>query len=93
MGAKGDVRTDGKFPLLVECKRAAGKLTIRLDARHLTKITNEAVQTGRHPALSIQFDESVMDVIASARSWTAAPSDWIAVPLKVFKAMLEQMDE
>jgi len=87
---KGDVkRDDNEFPLLVECKRSMGKRSIRLELHHLTKITTEALETGKHPALAIQFDAEVVREVAAARGEEAASEDWIAVPLMTFQAMLE----
>lgn len=91
---KGDARRDDQgFPLLVECKRESGKKSIPLKVEHLTKITNEALGEGKHPALALQFDRSVVDGVARARGQLAAEADWIAVPLSTFRAMLEALGE
>jgi hypothetical protein len=91
---KGDARRDGAgFPLLVECKRSMGKKSIRLELNHLTKITNEALGSGKYPALDLQFDESVVTEVARARRQMPADTDWIAVPLSTFRAMLEALGE
>lgn len=90
---KGDVsRNDASFPLLVECKRSMGKKSIRLEARHLTKITNEALGEGKYPALALQFDEEVMRALARGGK-AQADTDWIAVSLSTFQAMLEALGE
>ena len=91
---KGDARRDGQgFPLLVECKRSAGKKSIPLKIDHLTKITNEALAEGKYPALDLQFDKAVVEGAARARRQMPADTDWIAVPLTTFKAMLEALGE
>lgn len=93
-GLKGDAqRQDRSFPLLVECKRSMGKQSIRLEARHLTKITEEAMSSGAYPALDLQFDREVMDRVARASDRAPASTDWIAVPRTVFQAMLEALGE
>jgi Holliday junction resolvase len=92
-GHKGDVRRDDAgFPLLVECKRTE-KLSFRLEVSHLTKITNEALTGGRHPALAIQFDEQIVRGVAGHRGEDPASTDWVAVPLSTFQAMLEALGE
>lgn len=93
-GLKGDVSRDDKgFPLLVECKRSMGKKSIRLEASHLTKISEEAMGISAYPALDLQFDREVMDQVARASGRAPASTDWIAVPRTVFKAMLEALGE
>jgi len=90
---KGDVKREHEgFPLLVECKRT-GKLSLRLEVSHLTKITNEALASGRHPALAVQFDEHIVGGVARHRGEEPASTDWIAVPLMTFQAMLEALGE
>lgn len=91
---KGDVdRPDAGFPLKVECKRSMGKQSIRLEAAHLAKISSEAMAVGAFPALDLQFDQEVMDRLARAQGRAPAATDWIAVPLPVFQAMLEALGE
>lgn len=91
---KGDVdRADASFPLKVECKRSMGKKSIRLEAGHLTKITAEAMAQGAFPALDLQFDKEVMEQVARGQGRAPAATDWIAVPLPVFQAMLEVLGE
>ncbi len=91
---KGDAnREDPGFPLKVECKRSMGKKSIRLEAAHLTKITAEAAGVGAFPALDLQFDKEVMERVARAQGRAIACTDWIAVPLTTFQAMLEALGE
>lgn len=91
---KGDVcRDDEKFPLLVECKRTTNNRSFRLELSHLTKITNEALNTGKHPALAVQFDRLAVELAGRARNESPASEDWIVVPLSTFKAMLEALGE
>lgn len=93
-GLKGDVqRRDRGFPLLVECKRTMDKQSIRLEAGHLTKISAEAMGCGAYPALALQFDKEVMDKVARGDARPPASTDWVAVPLHVFQAMLEALGE
>ncbi len=97
--AKGDARReDRSFPLLVECKRSMGKMSIRLEARWLTKITAEAMGQNMYPAIALQFDKEVMDRVAKKSAPRGTPvvpasTDWIAVPLSTFRAMLEALGE
>lgn len=84
-GAKGDVRRDHiGFPLLVECKRTSGQKSLRVEAAWLDKISREASGQNKYPALSIEFDEAEV---------VAAEATWVAVPLTVFRAMLEALGE
>lgn len=92
-GLKGDVRRSGRFPMLVECKRVSGQESIRVELKHLAKITAEALDKGANPALSIQFDEDVVRALSLRLGFAPASADWIAVPLSVFKAMLEALGE
>lgn len=92
--AKGDVRReDAGFPLLVECKRSMGKMSIRLEARWLTKITKEAMGENKYPAIALQFDDEVMIAVARKHGGVPASADWVAVPLSTFRAMLEELGE
>lgn len=95
-GFKGDVRRTGSadgFPLLVECKRTMGKQSLRLEARHLIKITNEAMAVQAWPALDIQFDKEVMLRLARETGKLPGSSDWVAIPLDLLQLMLEQLGE
>lgn len=94
--AKGDVRRDGDslltdFPLLVECKRTSGKKSISVKAQWLAKITNEANEVHRHPALAIQFDKEVMDELA--KNGTPTEADWIAFPATTVQAIFEALGQ
>lgn len=92
--AKGDARREERsFPLLVECKRSMGKESIRLEARWLTKITKEAMGVNKYPSIAIQFDKEVMRRVAGKHGGVPASTDWIAVPLTTFQAMLEALGE
>jgi Holliday junction resolvase len=86
-------RDDAEFPLLVECKRTMGKASFRLELEHLAKITTEAMAGGKHPALAVQFDEEVAIRVARIHQYDAVHTDWIAVPLMTFQAMLEALGE
>jgi hypothetical protein len=79
--------------MLVECKRVSGQESIRVELKHLAKITAEALDKGANPALSIQFDEDVTRALSLRLGFAPASADWIAVPLSVFRAMLETLGE
>ena len=94
--AKGDVRREGDaflqdFPLLVECKRTSGKKSISVKAQWLAKITKEANNVHKHPALAIQFDKEVMDELA--RNGTPTETDWIAFPATTVQAIFEALGQ
>ena len=90
---KGDVdREEGAYQFKIECKRTTHE-SLGVQAAWLTKISDEARSAGVHPALSIQFDKSVMAKIARAADRAPAPEDWIAIPLHLFRDMLEALDE
>lgn len=90
---KGDVSMEGTFPLRVECKRSSGKESIRLQASHLTKISGEAFAQDQYPALDLQFDREVMERVARKMGKMPADTDWIAIPLSLFRLMLEALGE
>jgi Holliday junction resolvase len=93
-GLKGDVRRrSASFPMLIECKRVSGKESIRIELGVLAKISSEAGQTGAYPALEIQFDEEVVRQFSLRLRVSPPSADWIAVPLVVFRAMLEGLGE
>jgi len=92
-GLKGDVRRSGQFPMLVECKRVSGQESIRVEMKVLAKIAAEAADRGASPALSIQFDEDVARKLSLRLGFPPMSADWIAVPLFVFRAMLEALGE
>lgn len=97
-GFKGDVRRTGDFggggfPLLVECKRTMGKQSLRLELKHLIKITNEASGARAWPALDIQFDKEVVMRLAREMGKLPASTDWVAIPLDLLQLMLEQLGE
>lgn len=90
---KGDVnREEGAFQFKIECKRTTNE-SLGVKASWLTKISDEARAAGVHPALSIQFDKSVMGKIARASDRAPAPEDWIAIPLHLFQELIEAADE
>jgi len=93
-GHKGDVRkAGGKFPMLIECKRVSGKESIRIELRALAKITGEALAKGMYPALEFQFDDEVVKAVTlSAGGLASTSADWIALPLGVFRGMLEALE-
>lgn len=91
---KGDVsRDDRAFPLRIECKRSSGKQSIRLEARHLVKISSEAMSQDQYPALDLQFDREVMDLLSRKMGKLPADTDWIVIPLSLFQAILEALGE
>jgi hypothetical protein len=96
-GAKGDVRGVGAdaYDFLVECKETAAE-SIRVSIRWLNKVTTEA-GVFKYPALAFRFDAGTVQQVAK-RQWEegiskveATEADWIAVPLPVFRRMLESM--
>jgi len=83
--AKGDViqkSSEGhslsKF--LVECKQTKHK-SLSVKGEWLSKISREAMAAGKEPALQFEI-KGIED--------TFAERDWIAIPLSVFKRLLEQ---
>ena len=82
--AKGDViqkSTEGhsldKF--LIECKQTKHK-SLSIKGEWLTKISREALAAGKEPALQFEI---------KGNEDTFVEGDWIAVPLSVFKRLLE----
>jgi hypothetical protein len=96
--AKGDVKREGDFALLVENKRVDYKrgtkkgLSIGVKAEWLGKITREAFDENASPALAIQFDDEVMRQ-ETRRHGVTVETDWIALPLPVLKRLLERLGE
>ncbi len=99
--AKGDAAREGSgyiqdFPLLVECKRTTlranghGK-SISVKAEWLAKITREAFNVHKHPALAIQFDKEVMDKLA--RQGLSAETDWVMFPATTVQAIFEALGQ
>ena len=72
---KGDVKSP---ELLVEAKRT-DKDSLSVKKEWLVKIFNESVSYGKIPALSIEFDQMP----------TIVPKDWVAVPSKTLKLLLD----
>ncbi len=86
---KADVQKHGGgFPLLVECKRTSGQKSIRLEAEWLSKVTQEAHARGSYPALSIQFDDEIMNKMQGLPEAT-----WVALPMSVLRGLLEAAGE
>jgi Holliday junction resolvase len=83
--AKGDVRSAGEFPMVIECKRTSGQKSIRVEAEWLAKVTREAHAQGSYPGLSIEFDDEVMSGFPGKPEAT-----WMALPLTVFQELLER---
>lgn len=77
MGNKGDVKSDD---FLIECKRT-DSASLRVTAEWLAKITKEAVEAGRFPALHFSLGGA-----------PEASRDWVIVPLHVFCAMTKRAD-
>jgi len=73
-GAKGDRELDGLFKIEEKATRAQ---SIAITRKFLEKIFNEALQQNKEPALAFSF--------LSGKS--PAPSDWIAVPVTLFREM------
>ena len=85
MYAKGDVkqRSSEAFDLnrfLIECKQTKNA-SLSVKAEWLSKITQEAMAAGLEPAL--QFD-------IKGQKDGFVERDWIAVPLSVFKRILDK---
>lgn len=74
-GLKGDVKAED---FLIECKRTDGK-SIRLTKQWLEKISKEALEAGKHPAMVITigtietFDE-----------------DWLIIPLRLVDSFTKE---
>jgi Holliday junction resolvase len=72
------VEGDDKWArLLVECKTTEAK-SIRVEARWLKKIAEEAVVMGCEPALSIEIQKSEEGV----------PRDWVMIPAELLSYLL-----
>jgi hypothetical protein len=65
----------------VECKQTAKK-SISLKLEWLQKITQEALSRGREPMLHLRFIELNGD----------CPSDWVCVPVDVWRRLHESRD-
>jgi hypothetical protein len=77
--AKGDVKHES---FLIECKKTI-HASLSVKGAWLDKITKEAQASGKEPALAIEIQG--MDSNFAER-------DWVAVPMSVFKRLLEQSD-
>lgn len=85
--AKGDVIQKSpaghsltKF--LIECKQTKHK-SLSIKGEWLTKISREAMAAGKEPALQFEI---------KGNEDTFVEGDWIAVPLSVFKRLLEEKE-
>lgn len=72
VGAKGDIR---KGAFLIESK-ATNKESLSLKRAWLDKISKEALDTGKDPALIIQFVDGL--------GHTSRGSSWVCIPERVF---------
>lgn len=72
---KGDIKS---VELLVEAKRT-DKDSLSVKKEWLIKIFQESVSYSRIPALSIEFDDMP----------TIVPKDWIAIPAKTLKLLID----
>lgn len=75
MYAKGDVKAD---EFLIECK-FTNKRSLSIKGEWLAKITEEAQAIGKKPALAIQIN--------GTENKGLSETDWIAVPMSVFKSL------
>lgn len=78
-GKRGDVRA---VELLAECKRTDKKsISIKID--YLKKITEEAVQYDKIPALSIEIDNPPKFV---SRDWVLLPAGFVQELLEAYRS-------
>ena len=82
--AKGDVlqKTGNAFDLdrfLIECKKTI-HASLSVKGAWLDKVTKEAMAAGKEPALAIEIQGTKSNV---------AERDWIAIPMSVFKRLVE----
>lgn len=77
MYAKGDVKTEG---FLIECKFTEKK-SLSIKGSWLAKITAEAHAQNKDPALAIQIN--------GTENKGLSETDWVAVPMSVFKRLTE----
>jgi hypothetical protein len=73
---KGDIQLDN---FLLDSKQTKGQ-TLLLTVKDITKINREAYEAGKHPGLVL-----TVEMVPST-----VPSEWVAVPLTVFAALLKQ---
>ncbi len=84
--SKSDVRDVpcGEHVFRVECKKTKhGSLSIKKD--WLNKITREANAMQQWPALSIEIQGGKEDPLVDR--------DWIAIPMRIFKLLIDAYDE
>jgi len=79
---KGDVDTKGAF--LVECKKTQ-RQSISVKWEWLTKISLEAEQVQKHPALAIEIQGGRRD----SRTF-GCERDWVCIPMRVFRHFVEE---
>lgn len=80
-GVKGAVFRFNRF--LIECKQTI-HASIRIEGKWLAKITREAQQAGREPALHFEIhgcDDPMVE------------REWVAVPMSVFRRLFEDEEE
>lgn len=80
VSAKGDMVMR---EYLIESKTTTGK-SLPIELGWLVKITNEALATGKVPALLFSF------VLPSGRPAPNCESEWVAVSLQTFKSLTEK---
>lgn len=73
-GMKGDVKHDD---FLIEAKRTDSNV-LPVSTRWLKKITKEAEEIGKVPALTLEWGDMFVGV----------EKDWIVIPLSVFKELI-----
>ena len=87
--AKGDVKqgvNEAGFQstsFLIECKQTI-HASLRVEGKWLAKITREAAQAGREPALEFEIlgcDDPMLE------------REWIAVPMSVFRRMINTSED
>lgn len=79
---RGDVKAceeNVQVELLVECKTTEAR-SIRVEAKWLEKITREALEAGKEPALSIEIQQVK----------PGTPRDWTMVPTEVLNNLLDK---
>jgi len=75
-GYKGDIKLKN---FLIDSKETEGAV-ISVNSKDLTKITREAYEDGKEPALVITIDKTPI----------STESEWAVIPLSVFSYMLER---
>lgn len=81
---RGDVKT---VEMLVECKRT-DREGISIKRSWVEKITMEATNTGKIPAIALEFGDNKPGVHRSGPRFPI-DKDWMAVPTSFFNELLE----